>query len=256
MLNFLNKFKSRVASQIAGLVVLNGYFLRLHSICVPAFNCHSCPVAVFACPIGILVNFSSLRIFPFITVGILGLVGIIGGRWVCGWICPFGLLQDGLYKIPTKKITISSKLVYIKYIVLIGLVLAVPFFFIDSRLVFCRLCPAGTLESAIPWKIMGRSSGDNFGFFLRMSVLIGVLVLMITVNRGFCRILCPLGAIFAIFNRISLFRIRLIKQDLNNDELSSKDCPVDIDPVKQINSPECILCLECTSKKHLKLGIK
>jgi len=252
----IRKVRAQTLSLAGSLALLNVYFLRLRSLCIPALNCHSCPAAVFACPIGVLVNFASLRVFPFVAIGILGLVGTIGGRLVCGWICPFGFLQDGLYKVPTRKLTLRPGLAYGKYLMLLGLVLMVPFFFPKSALVFCRVCPAGTVESSIPWRIIGVSSPFTFGFPLRIGILLSMLVLMIVVSRGFCRLLCPLGAIFSVFNRFSLLRMRLTKHDCSNCGLCAKRCPVEIDPVKQMNSPECIRCLKCTSTHHLKLGIK
>ena len=252
----IQKVRAQVVSQATSLVFLNLYFLRLRFLCVPALNCHSCPAAVFACPIGVILNFVSLRIVPLVAIGILGLVGTIGGRFVCGWVCPFGLLQDGLYKIPTKKFTVPQRLAYTKYLVLIALVLVVPFFFPGSALVFCRVCPAGTLESSIPWRIMGLSSPFLLGFWLRIAILAGMIVLVIAVSRGFCRLLCPLGAIFALFNRFSLLRIRLTKEDCNGCGRCVKKCPVEIDPVSQRNSPECVRCLKCTSTRHLKFGVQ
>ena len=249
------RLKNRLITQFAALAGLNLYFLRLQSVCVPALNCYSCPAAVFACPIGTLVNFSALRLFPFITIGILGLTGIIGGRFVCGWVCPFGLIQDGLNKIPSPKLEVPQKLGYTRYLVLILLVFLVPFFFPYSASTFCHFCPTGTLESAIPWRFMGISSGDNIGFSMRLVILLGTIVLTITLSRGFCRLLCPLGAIFSIFNRVSLFRMRLTKP-CNNCGICAKECPVEIDPVKQMNAGECIRCLECTKPPHLKFGIK
>ncbi len=252
----IKKVRAQVLSQSASLVLLNAYFLRLRSICIPALNCHSCPAAVFACPVGVLVNFASLRIVPFVAIGVLGLVGIVGGRLVCGWLCPFGFIQDGLHKIPTKKLSLPPRLGYTKYLVLIATVGAVPFLFPDSLLVFCRLCPAGTLESSIPWRILGVSTTFTIGFPLRISILVAVLVLMIVVSRGFCRLLCPLGAIFAVFNRISLFRIRLTRRKCADCGLCAEMCPVEIHPVEQMNSSECIRCLKCTSTRHLKLGVR
>jgi len=252
----IKKVRAQVWSQGASALFLNAYFFRLRSICIPALNCHSCPAAVFACPIGVLVNFAGLRIFPFVAIGILGLVGIVAGRLVCGWLCPFGLLQDGLHKIPSKKLTPPPRLGYVKYLVLIALVGMVPFFFPKSPLTFCRVCPAATLESSIPWRIMGVSSGVLSAFVIRVAILVGVLLLVVAVSRGFCRLLCPLGAIFALFNRVSLFRIRLTKEDCNDCGLCARDCPVEIHPVTQMNSAECIRCLKCTSRRHLKLGMK
>lgn len=251
----MKKIKTRLGTQITALVGLNLYFLRLHSICVPVLNCHSCPASVFACPLGILINFANLRIFPFITLGILGLTGIVAGRFVCGWLCPFGLIQDGLNRVPSPKLKIPQSYSYTKYLVLVILVLMVPLFFPASRFTFCYFCPAGTLESAIPWRFMGVSSGDNLGFAIRVSILVFIIVLTILASRGFCRLFCPLGAVLSLFNKTSLFRMRLT-YPCNNCGVCAKKCPVGIDPVKDINTRECIRCLECTQPPHLKFGIK
>jgi len=250
------KSRARVITQISALAFLNVHLLQLRSVCFPVLNCHSCPLAVFACPIGVLVNFASLRVFPFTTVGILGLVGILGGRLVCGWVCPFGLLQDGLHKIPTKKTSLSPKLAYTKYVLLIGLVFLVPFFWPRLPLTFCHLCPAGTLESAIPWAIMGVSSPWRFSFLLRVAILLALVILAIAVSRSFCRFVCPLGAILSLFNGFSLFRMRSTKHDCTDCDVCARECPVEIHPVHQINSAECVRCLDCTSTGHLALGIR
>ncbi len=252
----ITKVRAQVLSQSAAVLLLNAYVFRLRSLCVPALNCHSCPAAVFACPIGVIVNFASLRIVPLIALGILGLAGTIGGRIFCGWICPFGFLQDGLHKIPSKKFSLPAKADYTKYLVLAAMVVAIPFFFPNSLLVFCRTCPAATIESSIPWRIMGVSSPFTSAFYLRIAILVAVIAFVIAVSRGFCRLLCPLGAIFALFNRFSLFRMRLTKLDCNDCRRCLKDCPVEIHPVNQMNSPECIRCMKCTSTAHLKFGIK
>lgn len=244
----------RVISQLVALIILSLPFLGVRSICGPAFHCHSCPLSAFACPLGVLVNFSTLRILPYVAIGILGAIGTLGGRIVCGWICPFGLLQDGLHKLPTGKISLPSRLKYGKYAILAIFVILVPFFFPGSSYSFCKLCPAGTLESTIPWAFMGLFNGFTTGFIIRTSILVGVLILMIVASRGFCRTICPLGAIFSLFNKVSLFRLRLTKHDCNDCGACMKKCPVEIDPVNQMNSAECIRCLDCTTTRHLKLG--
>lgn len=246
--------KTRLITQISFLVVLNIPSIGLRSICAPVLNCHSCPLAAMACPIGILVNFSTLRLIPFITIGILGFFGTLGGRLVCGWICPFGLLQDILHKIPTRKITLPRQLNFVKYVLLIGLVFAIPFFLPGQPYTYCNFCPAGTLESAIPWAFMGISTGSWWSFATRITILVGVLIFAIVASRSFCRVLCPLGALFALFNRFSLFRLRITTEACNGCGLCRKKCPVEIDPVKEINTAECIRCLECTTTDHLKLG--
>ena len=75
--------------------------IRYHGVCAPVFHCYGCPLATFACPIGVLANFSALHLIPFVTIGLLIVIGALVGSLFCGWACPFGLLQDLAAKIPT-----------------------------------------------------------------------------------------------------------------------------------------------------------
>lgn len=266
-----------MSTQISALVLLNLQFLNhwlasplngLRGACVPGLYCHSCPWAILACPLGVIVNFARLQLIPFITLGILGLAGALGGRLVCGWICPFGLLQDLLHKIRTPKLRIPAKLSYTKYVVLVIFVLAVPYFNPTNAhklygATFCDGCPAATLESTIPWGFVGHwdvASGVFGGFttrfFVRVGLLLGTLVFVILVSRGFCRMFCPLGAIFGLFNRFSLFRFRMSHKKCEDCGACAKFCPVHIDPVTEMNTAECIRCYECTTTKHINMGIK
>ncbi len=268
---------ARMSSQISALILLNLQFLNrwlaapldgLRGACVPGFYCHSCPWAVLACPLGVIVNFARLGLVPYITLGILGLVGTLGGRLVCGWVCPFGFLQDLLFKLRTHKFQIPARLAYAKYLVLVVFVLAVPHFnpTASQRLysyTFCDGCPSGTLESTIPWAFVGHwdvNSGVFGGFttrfFVRISILLATLIFVIFVSRGFCRVFCPLGAIFGLFNRFSVFRYDLAHKKCNNCSACAKVCPVHIDPVTEMNSAECIRCYECTNTRHIKMGLK
>jgi len=80
----------------------------LKPFCVPGLNCYSCPAATFACPLGSLqFIFASIQpslasarfhVGSFI-IGFLGMIGMLAGRFPCGWLCPFGFLQELLYKI-------------------------------------------------------------------------------------------------------------------------------------------------------------
>ena len=93
------------------------------SVCVPGLNCYSCPGAVGACPVGSLQTYLSGLKFkvPYYVVGILIFVGALIGRAVCGFLCPFGFLQDLLYKIPFFKkneFKLDKYLRYFKYVVL------------------------------------------------------------------------------------------------------------------------------------------
>ena len=75
---------------------------KLKLICMPGLNCYSCPGALGSCPIGSLqaVLDSGKFRFSCYVLGFLVLFGAVLGRFVCGWLCPFGLVQDLLHKIP------------------------------------------------------------------------------------------------------------------------------------------------------------
>ena len=100
------------------------------SVCVPVLNCYSCPGALGACPIGSLQSTlagTALK-FPFYVVGLLLLFALCLGRVICGWLCPFGLVQDLLYKIPSPKLhknAFTQKLSLLKYAVAVIFVLLV-----------------------------------------------------------------------------------------------------------------------------------
>lgn len=139
------------------LVWLDPLGLRLHTICSPVFHCYACPLSTFACPIGIIAQFGALHIFPFMAVGLLIAVGVLFGSLICGWVCPFGFLQDLVAKVPTPKFDLPKWTGYLRYVVLIGTVLAVPYFFGEGHPLFiCRVCPAGALEAAVP-NIVGQA---------------------------------------------------------------------------------------------------
>jgi len=241
--------------QSVSLLGFNAYFLDFKRVCAPVFNCHSCPLAVFACPIGVFVNFGMLHLVPLVAIGIVGLAGVLGGRIFCGWLCPFGFLQDLLHKIPSKKFRLPAWLLHAKYVALAGMVMVIPLVLPESILVFCRLCPAGTLESSIPWRFMTPSWTWSGMFIARLVVLVAVLVGAVLVSRVFCRLACPLGAILSVFNRFSLVRLK-VTVTCNQCGLCVKQCPMEIHPVNQLNSVECIRCLECTKDTHITLGVE
>ncbi len=133
------------------LVWLDPLLARLHSVCGPVFHCYSCPLATFACPIGVLAQFSALHVIPWIALGTLLAFGAAVGSFVCGWACPFGFLQDLLARLRTPKFSLPAWTGVFRYIVLAALVLAVPYWYGEAHeLFFCRVCPAGTLEGAVP----------------------------------------------------------------------------------------------------------
>ena len=111
-------------------------------VCVPILNCYSCPSAIGACPIGSIQNsFASLKFnlsiasyqFGLYVIGVLGAVGSLVGRMPCGWLCPFGLVQEALYKIRSKKIPIPKFMSYGRYVVLVLFVFLLPLLVTDFK---------------------------------------------------------------------------------------------------------------------------
>ena len=239
---------------------LKGFFTgkiyqgQVKNVCVPGLNCYSCPGAVGACPVGALQNtMSSYRFkFPYYVLGLIFFFGVILGRMICGFICPFGFLQDILYKIPfVKKIKTfkGDKLLRnIKYIVLIVLVIIMPIVF-KLTPVFCKyMCPSGTLAGIL----LSLSNSKLFAvlggrFAWKVSVLVIILLFSVAISRFFCKYLCPLGALYAPFNKVSVVQLECDGQKCVGCKACQKVCDMCVDPSLTPNSTECIRCGKCIS---------
>lgn len=253
---------------------LNGtiYKGNLKKICVPGLNCYSCPGAIGSCPIGSLqaVIGSMKYNLSLYIIGLMSLFGVIFGRMICGWLCPFGLIQDLLYKIPSKKIKVNErvhhKLKYLKYVLLIVLVIIFPMFLVNefgmSPPYFCEyICPVGTLEAGIPLISMNDSLKGAIGglFIWKVFLLISTIVAAIAIYRPFCKYICPLGAFYALFNKVSFYNYQVDQEKCKSCGSCAKKCGMNIQTYKNPNSPECIRCGKCVkvcSAKAIKKGFK
>ena len=227
-------------------------------LCVPGLNCYSCPAAVGACPLGALQNAlaASGHTAGWYVMGILLLFGVTLGRTVCGWLCPFGLLQELLYKLPTHKIRksrITRVLSCGKYLVLAVFVLALPPIYGLAHHIplpaFCKyICPAGTLEGALTLLL----HPDNGGLLAQLGVLftrkfvilLVILLACIFLYRSFCRFLCPLGALYSFFNRFSIVGVRVDENRCTGCGACVRRCPMD---VRRVSDRECIFCGQCVA---------
>ena len=250
----------RIWVQAAFLLVwLDPLGLRWHTMCSPVFHCYACPLATFACPIGVIAQFSALHIFPFIAIGLLVAVGAVFGSLICGWVCPFGFLQDLVAKVPTPKFDLPKVTGHFRYVILIGTVLAVPYFFGEGHPLFvCRICPAGALEAAVPSMVSQAVAGEQVVWpNAAKLIILGLFLLAIFfMRRPWCRLLCPLGAIFSLFNRVSAFFLRFDANECTHCERCHQLCEYGIQPEKTPNDLSCVRCLECTkcSPQALTLG--
>ena len=230
----------------------------LKHFCVPGMNCYSCPGALGACPIGSLqaVLNERHRRFPFYVLGFLLAVGAFVGRFICGWLCLFGLIQELLYKIPTPKLKIPERvdhaLRYMKYVILVVLVIALPLLFRSQygagEPFFCKyLCPVGTLEGGVPQVLLNDVLRPTLGWLFRWKMLILILCILasIFIYRPFCKYMCPLGAFYSLFQKISIIRVKVDKASCTGCGACRRACGMGVDPHKNPNSAECIRCGEC-----------
>ncbi len=277
------KEHTRLWVQILFTAVTNGYFYgfatgriytgRSKTVCVPGLNCYSCPGALGSCPIGSLQAVLANRNyrFSFYVVGFLLLFGSVFGRFVCGWLCPFGLIQDLLYKIPLfrsrsterksllKRIFTKRKnlpghrvLIWLKYVILAGFVIILPLFALDAigqgSPWFCKyICPSGTLTAGLPLLVSNEPLRQAAGFLFqwKVLVLIVLVILSIVVYRPFCKYICPLGAVYSVFNPIALYRYQIDTNKCTKCGRCKKACKMDIKVWEKPNSPECIRCGDC-----------
>lgn len=234
------------------------YTGKLKTLCFPGLNCYSCPGAVASCPIGSLQAVISSRNFKFsfYVVGFMVFIGAIFGRFVCGWLCPFGLLQDLIHKIPFPKKIKTFKgdklLRNLKYVILLVFVIILPMCLVDITGLgdpwFCKfICPAGTLEGGIPLTVMNESLRKALGFLWawKFVILVLILVLSVIIYRPFCKYLCPLGGVYSLFNGISVFRLRFDENKCVSCNKCSKVCKMNVDPTKNPDHTECIRCGLC-----------
>lgn len=234
--------------------------------CNPGLNCYSCPAASFACPIGALqaVNGSMEFNFSFYVIGFLLAFGVLLGRFVCGWLCPFGLVQELIHKIPTPKFRLPKPLKAIKYAVLIIFVFLMPILITNymgmGKPAFCQyICPAGTLLGGIPLLSthpeLSRTIGNLFS--LKAAILALTIIGCVFFYRFFCKTLCPLGVIYGLMNKISFYKLTVNNTQCVHCGACSRACKMDVDPTKTPNSVECIRCGECAAAcptKAIHLG--
>lgn len=267
--------KARRAVQFGTLAVTNLYIYGFiygtiytgssKMFCIPGLHCYSCPSSVLACPVGSMQNILSSEGFigglatgrpdALVLMAVLGFLlalGFLAGRFACGWLCPFGLLQDLLYRIPFPKFRIPASWRDGKYAVLLIFVVLLP---LTLRTVpgaggdpwFCKvICPSGTLTAGVP--LVLHDGGETFqtGFLFTWKTVLLVLVLLwvMSTRRAFCRVICPLGALWGLAGKVSVFRMRVDDSCISCGKCR-ETCPVDIAIYEEPDSAECIRCGRC-----------
>ncbi len=262
------KERLRLWVQLAFAALTNGYLYgfftgRIYTgpskaVCVPGLNCYSCPGALGACPIGSLQAVLGSRKFgfSFYVLGFFLLFGSLMGRFICGWLCPFGLIQDLFYRIPffrkRKNLPGHGVLVWMKYAILLLFVILLPLLVTDplgqGSPWFCQyICPAGTLMAGIPLTLAQESLRAAAGalFAWKLTILLLLLLLSLWIYRPFCKYLCPLGAVYGLFHPVALYHYTIDADKCVKCGICKQACPMDIPVWKQPDSRECIRCGKC-----------
>lgn len=264
----MKKKSKRTYIQLLSAAFFNGYAAgftkgeifqgNTKGFCIPVLNCYSCPGALGGCPIGSLQAVSSTAgfRFSFYCLGLMAVFGLVLGRVVCGFLCPFGLLQDLLHRLPVKKVKVPKKLDkalrYFKYAVLLFLVLLLPALVLNDygygETWFCKyLCPVGTLEAGLPllWKNASLRASLSWLFGWKSCLLLIFLIASTLIHRPFCRYVCPLGAFYGLFHQVGLHQMRLDKEKCIGCGKCEAVCPMGVACQTKIKSAECIHCGEC-----------
>jgi len=230
----------------------------LKRICTPGLNCYSCPAAAVSCPMGAMqLFFSGVRyhISLYVT-GFLLTVGVVFGRFICGYLCPMGLLQDLLYRIKSPKLIVRLRLLkYVKYGVLLIFVIILPIVVRNAlsglgHPWFCAyICPVGTIFGAVPLLAANDFLRDLIGmqFAIKITIAATIVILSVFIIRIFCRVLCPLGAIYGILNKVSIVHVKHDAHTCTDCGQCATACHIKIEPMAQPNAPECYRCGRCVS---------
>lgn len=230
----------------------------LKTLCNPGLNCYSCPGAVGSCPIGALQAVLGNKQYhvALYVFGILTVLGTIFGRLICGFLCPFGLVQDLLHKIPfpkkVRKLPGESFWRSLRFVLLGVFVILLPSL-VHNALGggdpwFCKyICPVGTLEAGIPLVLLNPELQGAIGwqYMWKIGLLVLILVASVVIYRPFCRYLCPLGAVYGLFNRFAIYRYHIDHEKCVECGACQTACKLDIPVWKKPNSIDCIRCGEC-----------
>ena len=227
-------------------------------LCAPGFNCYSCPAAAVACPLGSIQNAlgSADHRAGWYVLGIILLYGVILGRTICGWLCPLGLIQELLNRIPTPKIkksVVTRALTWLKYVLLGVFAVAIPLWYALAHGIplpaFCKyICPAGTFEGAMGL-LSNPVNAPKFSmlgllFTRKFIIMLAIGLACVFCYRAFCRFVCPLGAIYGLFNRFNIVGVKVDEGRCNHCGACVRGCGMD---VRRVGDHECINCGRCMS---------
>ena len=176
------------------------------------------------------------------------------GRMICGWLCPFGLVQDLLHRVPVPKLGKRSwmrPLTRFRWVMLIlagaGAYLAFLVTGTGKPLFCAYICPAGMLEGALPLMALRPELFQAAGWLTawKGAILAVFLIAMTAVYRPFCRFVCPLGLWYGFWNRLALFGVAVDESACVHCGRCASLCPMDAEIA---GDPHCISCGKCVTE--------
>lgn len=279
---------NRVFYQWLGFVLARLGFLRASHIwpirrscfgTFPFLNCQACEMATGACPVGLLQNLLIRGIWPFYLVGSLILFGLVLGKTICGWLCPFGFVSDLFDRFSLQLWRVPRKLSHLRYFVLFLTVFAAvlfPVLMIYDRNFFCStICIPGKILGILPYyfttaresffpvsRWLGDVTGSGFTIAFHLGLtLIALIAMLLISGRLFCRVLCPLGGFWGLFNYVSLAGVRHNARSCVGCGKCESVCPMGVSSDFQgfIDRTSCMSCGKCISEcssgsRHFKWG--
>ncbi len=182
-----------------------------------------------------------------IVIGLAIISTIIFGPIICGFICPFGAIQDLTSKLGKKLFKykyntfinskVDQKLKYLRYIMLVLTVILTA----SSGVMI--------LEKINPYHAflgLFKGSISLVGFI----ILTLILLVSLFIQRPWCRYICPYGAFLGLFNKFKVFRMVRNDNSCINCKKCNKNCPmgIDITSKEEVRDLSCISCLECVKE--------
>lgn len=220
--------------QLGGMVLLGEWLFVGTLRCpygVPFMSCGSCPVK--SCPGTWLQTW---------VIGLLVISGLVIGRVFCGWVCPMGVIQDVLGRLPKLRAVkrprfgrIDRWLKGLKYVMLAVTLLA--FYTVNERFsIPVRTASTWDFEGVrVAWLTYDAVSRT------RVVIILAGIVLGLVVTRAWCRYLCPLGAVLTIGNRIGLLRLRKNPAVCTGCGRYPRECRTYTTP----GTADCVVCGDC-----------
>lgn len=258
---WLRFLTARPTIQTTALVIANSYWLSfLRFLPCGYLQCSNCMLSAFTCPLILIQRgavLMSMGLFGMMSAKILGSIatamamliffGALFGSWACGWLCPFGFIQDLLAKLPTPKFSLPGWSGVFRIPVFIGAVFTLPY--LTGSLFFCDLCPSGTLN-----RFWQQAAGISLFFktpeglmaTISLSIFLIIVLASIFTQRPFCSLLCPIGGIHGLFNKISGVFLKVDKEKCVECNRCQKVCPQGINPASNPAHSQCSRCLKCT----------